>query len=171
MAHAGELPLPIQRIWRRGESTHLQFAGAHPGLRFSLHANHSLWTALHWRGKPPALLHDIDTAPARRADGRWHCLLCNEAHRKVFDTLDALWEDELFLPWMRHVQALLQPRVWIIRGGTNGADWCDAWHQVDALPHLKRGGYVQAFRTCVEPRLLNPRVLAVATSGGRKIAG
>jgi hypothetical protein len=155
--HADELPLPIRGFRTRKRITQLYFHGAHPSLRFVAYRT-GISTKVWLRDYCYDMLVDLDAAPLRDQDGRWYCNFCGKDER--YGSLHEIFVQDIFVPWMKHINALLQPNVWVAGSGIppSGSSWAE-FHSLPMLPEwIGDNRYTYFFRACVDPHMGKPSV-------------
>jgi hypothetical protein len=62
---------------------------------------------VNWEGQNWDVLLNLDTRPRRLARGGYTCECCKRQNRRIFPSLDALWRDHLFEPFLAWVNGEL----------------------------------------------------------------
>ena len=77
--------------------------------------------SVDWQGKNWDMLISLAAVPVATASG-YRCALC-ENTCTTWPTRDALWQDELFEPFLKWVNERLAPATWLRLYGTKGGTW------------------------------------------------
>ena len=83
-----------------------------PIIQISLN-DRDLVAATEWQGKCIDFLFSFESCPTELADGSYYCELCAEDPPRVFATLEELWINDLFEPFLIWVNEKLVPSPWL----------------------------------------------------------
>lgn len=120
--NAHRFKVPLRYVYRTDRYLEFTFHGLHPYLSISLTdeigihvTKHGIW----WDA-----LRFFEVYP-QRVDGGYQCALCNTEAQETYATLDALWRDHLFEPFLAWVNDTLVPARYLGIYGfiDEGATW------------------------------------------------
>ena len=114
--------VPVSVGTRTNHSLDILLGGVNPIIKISLN-NRDLVAEAELQGKCIDFLFSFESCPTKLADGSYYCELCaDEAHR-VFESLEDLWTDHLFEPFVTWVNEKLVPSPWLSLNDLGGATY------------------------------------------------
>ena len=97
---------------RDDQSLDILLQGVNPIIQVSLNDG-ELVAATEWQGKCIDFLFSFESYPTKLADGSYYCEHCTDEARRVFASLEDLWVDHLFEPFLVWVNEKLVPSPWL----------------------------------------------------------
>ena len=104
--HQDTLPLPLQHVRRKDDYLAFTLTGLHPAITFGL--TWELVVYVEWQGICWDLLASFESWPRHSADG-YYCELCKPEARTLFHSRKALWQDQVFDPFLQWLNESLLP--------------------------------------------------------------
>ncbi|WP_186409295.1 hypothetical protein [Candidatus Accumulibacter aalborgensis] len=124
-ANSARFPFPLRQLERTEEYGIYGLVGITHHVSVFV-GNDSLSVTVEWQGQCWDMLLSLD-AVGEAVEGGYRCQLCCEDHSEaaLFPTLDSLWEDHLFLPFVNWINKALcsATHLWIESTPTLSATW------------------------------------------------
>lgn len=104
--HQDTVPLPLQYVRRKDEYLAFTLKGLQPAITFGLTWELAVYVV--WQGKCWDLLASFESWPQHSAGG-YYCELCKPAAGALFDSREALWQKQVFDPFLQWLNECLLP--------------------------------------------------------------
>ena len=107
---------------RDDRSLTILLQGVNPIIQISLN-DRDLVAATELHGKCIDLLFSFESCPEQLANGGYYCKLCTDEPQRVFESLEDLWIDHLFKPFLAWVNEKLAPSPWLSLNDVGGTTY------------------------------------------------
>ena len=114
--------VPVSVGTRTTHSLDILLGGVNPIIQISLN-DRDLVAATEWQGRCIDFLFSFESCPAQLANGRYCCELCTDEPQRVFESLEDLWIDHIFEPFLVWVNEKLVPSPWLSLNDLGGATY------------------------------------------------
>ena len=114
--------VPVSVGTRTNHFLDILLGGVNPIIQISLN-DRDLVAATEWQGRCIDFLFSFESCPAQLANGRYCCELCTDEPQRVFESLEDLWTDHLFEPFVMWVNEKLVPSPWLSLNYIGGATY------------------------------------------------
>ena len=114
--------IPVSVKMRHDRSLTILLHGVNPIIKISLD-DRDLVAATELQGRCIDLLFSFESCPTKLAGGRYCCELCTDEPQRVFESLEDLWIDHLFEPFLEWVNETLVPSPWLSLNDVGGATY------------------------------------------------
>lgn len=122
--------LPLRLVSRTDRKFEMTFKGANQ-LAISLTKN-ELNVGVFWQGMIWDILLSLEYSPMHVRSG-YQCLLCLDEERRIYPTLEALWRDHIFEPFLEWTNSKLAMADHIAVFEMNGSTWATLVSSSDVL--------------------------------------
>ena len=122
--------LPLRLVSRTDRKFEMTFKGANQ-LAISLTKN-ELNVSVFWQGMFWDMLLSLEYSPMHIRSG-YQCLLCLDEERRIYPTLEVLWRDHLFEPFLEWTNSKLAMADHIAAFSINGSSWATLVSSSDVL--------------------------------------
>jgi hypothetical protein len=133
--HQGDFKHHLQFVSREDGYLLMGMPKLNPALNIYLNQG-GMGVSVHWQGFCWDLLVCFDTAPMPTADG-YYCDFCMPEYRTYYASREALWQAELFEPFLDWLNNKLFPATWLglyrVKGG---GIWAELLHEPDPKTHV-----------------------------------
>jgi hypothetical protein len=132
--HQGGFKYPLQFVSREDGYLIMGMPNLNPALHVFLNQG-GMGMSLYWQGCCWDFLVCFDAAPIPTADG-YYCAFCIPEYRTYYASREALWQAELFEPFLDWLNNKLFPATWLGLNRTKGATWAELLRKPDPEAHV-----------------------------------
>jgi hypothetical protein len=125
---------PLQFVSREDGYLLMGMPRLNPALHIYLNQG-GIGVSVYWQGICWDLLVCFDAVPMATVDG-YFCALCQPEHRIYYANREALWQAELFDPFLVWLNTKLIPAIWLGLYRNKGATWAELLRKPDPEAHV-----------------------------------